>query len=689
MKNNKITESPYFKYIIIVGILFVPFLYSFFYLKAYWDPYGKGNMDNIPVAIVNNDKGVRGKTLTNKLIKRKALKFTKENKSQAQIGLNNKKYYAVITIPESFTKNMESAKEEDKTPATITYSPNQKTNYLASQIISRVLLTVEKEVRSEVSESVVKTLSDKVKEVPEKLNEIEKGTEKLEEGGIKLNDGLNTLSNKYTEFDNGVNKAYEGSQKLNNGLGQINNGMNNLLDGSNNLNNGVKKINEALASSNTDNITALTEGISALNDGSSTLNSSINSYVTGTENLAGGVLSLNSTLNYMKSQYQNLINTSTSDLEKSQYTAALSAINQILDNSGYNNLVSGSNSILDTNTYGVTKGSLVKQGSNNISNGIKNLNNSTSQIQSVGTSINLLKSNLAKVQNGTSDLVNGVSTLKSGNNQILNGSTELETGLSTLRNSSSSVKEGINNLSTGSTELRSGITTLKEAVKKGNEEGKEELKKLDGLDKFAANPVKLAEKDVNKVDSYGTAFAPFFMSIALWVGSLMLFIILYYDANDRFKLLSRNANDKLKRTMCYLALAVFQGITLGVALLIGLDLRITNYLLYFISLILVSCLFESIMEALIINFGDIGKFLALIILVLQLAAAGGTFPIETVTKSFRWLNNLLPMKYTCDLFKETVISIEGNLLSKSLLIIIISLGALLSLNIYKDKTKVK
>lgn len=236
-------------------------------------------------------------------------------------------------------------------------------------------------------------------------------------------------------------------------------------------------------------------------------------------------------------------------------------------------------------------------------------------------------------------------------------------------------------------ELSNGITTLKEEVKKGNESTKNELKKLDGLDKFTANPIEIKEKDINKVNSYGTAFAPFFISIALWVGSLMLFIILYYDASDRFKILSRNADNKLKRTIAYILLAALQGITLGILLMIGLDFTITNYFLYFISLIIVACLFESIMELLMTTFGDVGKFISLILLVLQLAAAGGTFPIQTVTKGFRWLYNFLPMRYTCDLFKESLVTIEGNLLSNSLIIILILLVLFISINIFKDLRK--
>ena len=92
----------------------------------------------------------------------------------------------------------------------------------------------------------------------------------------------------------------------------------------------------------------------------------------------------------------------------------------------------------------------------------------------------------------------------------------------------------------------------------------------------------------------------------------------------------------------------------------------------------------AIIEFLIINFKDIGKFIALILLVLQLAAAGGTFPIETVTKGFRWMHPLLPMSYTIDLLKESLISIEGNLLTSSLVVVIGIFVCFLAINIVMD-----
>ena len=99
--------------------------------------------------------------------------------------------------------------------------------------------------------------------------------------------------------------------------------------------------------------------------------------------------------------------------------------------------------------------------------------------------------------------------------------------------------------------------------------------------------------------------------------------------------------------------------------------------------------FTSIILFLIENFGDVGKFLCILLLVLQLAASGGTFPIETVTKGFRFLNPMLPMTYTIRLLKESLISIESSLLSKNFIIVfaifIVFFIANVALNLYRER----
>ena len=115
--------------------------------------------------------------------------------------------------------------------------------------------------------------------------------------------------------------------------------------------------------------------------------------------------------------------------------------------------------------------------------------------------------------------------------------------------------------------------------------------------------------------------------------------------------------------------------------------EIDNMFIYLISSMLIGITFMSIIQFLIRNFGDIGKFLALIILVLQLAAAGGTFPIETIDKGFQVITPYLPITYSIKLLREILVPTASNFKENYMLILsLISIFAIV-VTVIVDKIK--
>lgn len=628
MKNKK---NQLFSYIVIIAVLCIPFMYSFFYLKAYWDPYGEGNIDNLPVAIVNEDKGDKGKDLVNSIKESKKLKLSVVDLDEANDGLDDKTYYAVIRIPEDFSSSMESASTTSKKHATITYSPNQKSNYLASQIINNVVLNVEKSLDNSVNSAIVDQLSDNLNRVPEQLNTIYDGFTKLNEGTEQLKDGSNTLTN-------GISSLQSNYSLFHQGLGTLN-------EGANTLNQSVGAL-DSLG----DGVNQLVGGVSDLKNGSDTLSSGLNSYVDG----------VNNTLGYT----ENLV----------------ALINATI----CPKVVSGTATVSEQQMCGIAQGlsaTSEKTGNTTVTNYLKVSGNSIKEGNaSINEGINLLNTNVSQFKDGMSK----IQELKSAVNQIANGT-------NTLYQSSNQISSGINALADGSQTLNNGISTLNDSVVEAKntlstkiEDTKKDLESTKGLTEYSENPVTVDTKPVNEVSSYGTAFSPLFISIALWVGALMMYVVLYYDKENRFPKLSIDNQNYLQRTVLYHGLATLSGILLGVLLNILLDFHITNYFLYYALIVLVANTFIAIIEFLIVNFKDVGKFIALIILVLQLAAAGGTFPIETVSKCFRFLNPILPMTYTINLMKEALITIESGLLMKNLFIVLGILVVLVVFNVIHD-----
>ena len=157
------------------------------------------------------------------------------------------------------------------------------------------------------------------------------------------------------------------------------------------------------------------------------------------------------------------------------------------------------------------------------------------------------------------------------------------------------------------------------------------------------------------MDNYGIGFAPYFMSLSLWIGGLMIFVGIYFDPHNRFKKIGRDAPNRAFRTFIYLLIAIAQAVILGLLLKVGLGFEVNNNLLYYGSCILVSLAFLSIIQFLMVNFGDVGKFIAILFLVIQLSACGGTFPMETLPQGYQTINPFMPMTYSLNLFKEAII----------------------------------
>jgi putative membrane protein len=694
------------KIVIFAVVLLIPLIYSFFYLKSYWDPYG--DLTGMKIAVVNLDEGEneenQGKEFVEGLKESGTFDICEVTQEEASEGMKNGDYYATITIPSNFTSCLNSASTTDKQIAEITYSPNQASNYLATQIINSAVKTMEINLQAKVDSAIVDTLAKKLEGVPDSLQEIADGADEilagsksLSSGLSQINDGTTTLNDSYTEFDDGIETAYEGSKALENGIKQVNAGVTSLSTGADTIDTAMTQINtgiDTLATQGTAGIATLTQGISSLESGAkqvsngvSSVSTSLNSELTASQSKLleqAGVTSI-AGLNAVISNYNNKIvtlvtamntygastvdPTSTSgqtfEQEYNAVISGLASLNQV--KGAYNALEEAKTSI----TTSATSGSLAKlaAGAKQVSDGASQLNSeqTVSSLTALTTGVQSLQGALEQVQGGTSALKAGVTTLSKGTSALEDGSKTLTTGLATLSSSSKTVKTALETLNDGtrtaydgSIQLVNGIQTFKNEINRGITETNEQLEALDGIADFAENPVEFKTEAYGEVSSYGVAFTPLFLCIGLWVGALMSYVVLYFDQKNRFGKFGSDAKNKLLQNVLYLAVGAIQGIVTGALLKIGLGYEVENIALYYFASILIGITFTSIIQFLIRNFGDIGKFIALIILVLQLAAAGGTFPVETISKGFQAITPYLPMTYSIKLLREILVPTATN-----------------------------
>ena len=663
MKKDKI-----FTIIIFMVVLLIPLIYSFFYLKSYWNPYG--NLSDMKIAVVNLDSGKDGSNEGNEFVK--SLKesdtfdIQEVSEAEAEDGMKKGAYYATIKIPENFTECLKSASSEDKQIATVTYSPNQATNYLATQIVNSAVKTIQLNLQSKVDKEIIAELSNKLNEVPNSLQTISdgadsilNGAESLDSGIKQISDGTNQLSNSYSEFNAGVQSACSGSENLQSGIAQVSSGVANLQAGSQNLDGAIDQINsgiDGMSANGAESVTALVTGVNSLNENAGKLNSYATDGANLSKSLATDVNVYVGSVNAMQQELQALLTNSTVSSEEVKNVLAK-----------YSPTLSEKSSIAETSKKLAQNDGVASAYASGVYKGTTELLQKSSGLTQMFQGVQGLKLALAEVKKGTTTLKNGTNTLANGTQTLANGSATLTSGLAKLNSSSNqidnaikTINTGVSSASDGSTQLVDGVQTFKTSINEGMETTKEQLKSLDGIEEFGEKPINFETEEYGKVDSYGIAFTPLFLCIGLWVGALMAYVVLYYDHDERFGILGITSKNKILQNVIYIAIGAVEGLVTGILLKAGLGYTVENMALYYGASILIGITFMSIIQFLIRNFGDIGKFLALIVLVLQLAAAGGTFPIETIDKGFQAISPYLPMTYSIKLLREILVPTATN-----------------------------
>lgn len=663
MKKDKI-----FTIIIFMVVLLIPLIYSFFYLKSYWNPYG--NLSDMRIAVVNLDAGKDGSNEGNEFVKSlkesDTFNIQEVSEAEAEDGMKKGDYYATIKIPENFTECLKSASLEDKQIATVTYSPNQATNYLATQIVNSAVKTIQLNLQSKVDKEIIAELSNKLNEVPNSLQTISdgadsilNGAESLDSGIKQISDGTNQLSKSYSEFNAGVQSAYSGSENLQSGIAQVSSGVTNLQAGSQNLDGAIDQINsgiDGMSANGAESVTALVTGVNRLNENAGKLNSYATDGANLSKSLATDVNVYVGSVNAMQQELQALLTNSTVSSEE---------VKNVL--SKYSPTLSEKSSIAETSKKLAQNDGVASAYASGVYKGTSELLQKSSGLTQMFQGVQGLKSALAEVKKGTTTLKNGTNTLANGTQTLANGSATLTSGLAKLNSSSNqidnaikTINTGVSSASDGSTQLVDGVQTFKTSINEGMETTKKQLKSLDGIEEFGEKPINFETEEYGKVDSYGIAFTPLFLCIGLWVGALMAYVVLYYDHDERFGILGITSKNKILQNVIYIAIGAVEGLVTGILLKAGLGYTVENMTLYYGASILIGITFMSIIQFLIRNFGDIGKFLALIVLVLQLAAAGGTFPIETIDKGFQAISPYLPMTYSIKLLREILVPTATN-----------------------------
>lgn len=209
--------------------------------------------------------------------------------------------------------------------------------------------------------------------------------------------------------------------------------------------------------------------------------------------------------------------------------------------------------------------------------------------------------------------------------------------------------------------IKTGIHKAANAIRKGESEvDLGEIIKLLKLDAtkeadFFKQPVELQTNDIYPIANNGSASTPFYTALCLWVGALLLSSVAtteyHLEKKDKERFTQRETF--VARMLTFLTMAIAQSliVTLGNMFLLGVDVHNPVYSVLFA--LLVGLAFMMIVYVLAGLFGNVGKGIAIIILVLSISGGGGNYPIQVSGKFFQFINPLLPFTHAVNLLRES------------------------------------
>lgn len=665
--------------IIAGGLVLLPSLYAWLNIAAMWDLYS--HTDQIPVGLVNEDKGAvvrdkhidAGKELVDELKGNRDLDWHFTDRKQAMKSLRNGDYFAVIIVPENFSKQLGTVISDHPKKAKIEYYVNEKINSISpkitqkgasmivEQVSSKFIATVNGvifELFNEIGIELQKDLPD-IKRFEQYVFTLE---EDLPEINKLINDSLKDASSAEDMIDKAQGMIPEARQLTGNGLETINKTSAFLSDAQNRLKQMAPKINADLQKVQK-------------------VASDVNEFL---GKVQGKEIDL-SKGDQINNQLQSQLN---------EVMGALDTIQAVLAEAKSMN-GSQQNEDADQN----------EEGSGNQGQ----TQNNTAQIEQAIEKTNQLKSDLQQVQGKASE-INGLlkdkkkefnDTLASlqqmaGNTSVKidafakeykeNIEPEVMNEISKAQKTLSGARNMLTEIQASLPEVEKILDRTDKNLKKGkdaleyahgefpyvNEKVREladKIRKLQGETNlneiiqlllndpnaersFFEEPVLLNENKIFPIKNYGTGMTPFYTVLSVWVGALLLISLLSTDLRNHEDFTGKQIY--FGRLFTFLSIGFLQTLIVvcGDLLILGVPVRHPFWMILFG--LFISLVFMLIVYTLVSVFGNIGKALAIVMLVLQIAGSGGTYPVVLLPEFFQIISPFLPFTYAVDLMREAV-----------------------------------
>lgn len=678
---KKLVKQP-FALVIIIGLCVIPSLYAWFNIFANWDPYA--NTGGIPVAVVSLDKDYTrkdgsvvnmGESVLESLHSNTSVKWIfLDTEEEAQEGVEAGKYYAAIVITDKFTYSMYNVFSDDFENPSLIYYQNQKSNAIATKITDTVAGTLQ----NTINETFIKVAATTIFEEGNSVSDQMQGDSYVEEFCAdleELNDNLKEYSTMIDTFRAGNDRLeaaithvnYEipvMQKKLDATTASLNQSSQNLSSTRDTLSNFSTNVDTSMSTIQTslEDMKKILDQ-SKLADDTAQMTKDLNKVARDTNTLNGQVNNLLAAL--IEQRVQGSVSggdasTGSGSGNTAATDAAIEALKAMQKELDMMNTVIGS--VLEsTDEQAAEKAKVnVNNAMNNLKNVIDSCENSVSNMQ--GIYKNNLVPQMQKVLTNMSDSLNQVTTL-------------VNTLSSTVQNIGV-VMEGVGDAVDGTSEslgqiqgvvdgISQKLTDLTEQLEGASEEEMMDILVRflggdpDSLGAYFASPVTMETIAMYPVATYGSAMTPFYSTLAIWVGSTILVALVKVKASPKNLKNVQSYQLYFGRYLLFLLLAQIQAAIIVAGDLWLLNVNIVEPGLFFLAASFTATAFSLLIYSLTLAFGDVGKAVCVIVMVLQIAGSSGTFPIELLPDIYQKIYIFFPFPYAITAMREALAGMYG------------------------------
>jgi len=583
----------------ILVLMLLPLVYGALYLWAYWDPFG--HVNKMPVALVNADRGAVvsgqqmniGDDIAKSLIADGSLDWHVLSLDEAREGVDHGKYYFMLELPPDFSEAVASPVTGQPKQANLIAVYNDANNYISSNIGRTVIDQVLNAVSTRISGQAVNQMLSQVISSGSGIKQAADAARQLADGAAQVDDGAGQLTA-------GLHTARSGSAQLATGSKQLSDGINSATDP-------LLSVSKALSviGGNTEQ---LEQGATAIQQASDQIGAIAKAQDAAANSLSAVIDQLSASQDPMANNASGTLRGIQDQLRAHEFTPQIRQ------------------QLADANSAAIA---------------------ATEPLRTPGSP---LKEALDQVGRRGQELTDKLNQLRNGAQQVAAGNAELAAGIAKLDDGARKLKWGTAQLRSGSDELATKLADGVKQIPHWSNQQKNAIADTIG------GPVHLETSHENAAPNFGTGMAPFFITLALFFGALVLWMILRPLQNRAIAAEVVAIRVALSSYLPAAVIGIFQAVILYCVVRFGLGMHATHSVAMLAFMVLISFAFVAATQAVNALVGPaVGRVLLMALLMLQLVSAGGLYPVETTSRPFQILHNYDPMTYGVNGLRQLIL----------------------------------